>query len=222
MRFLPILFLLFSLLGCDGASQSPANGANGQASPTGKSEVLSKEALVKRIKELGGTVEFDEENPDKPVTAVKFIRRGDTNAELKYLKGLTELKTLDLNFSYVTDAGLKHLKGLTNLQTLYLSQTRVRNAGLEHLKGLTNLQTLYLIGTNVTNDGLVHLSGLTNLQTLFLSRTSITDAGLGHLKELTSLQDLRLDATDVTDEGAEELRKALPNCTVALEGFVTE
>ena len=174
MRLLPILFLLFSLLGCDGASQSPANGAKGQASPAGKSEVLSKEALVKRIKELGGTVEFDEENPDKPVTAVKFIRRGDTNAELKYLKGLTNLQTLDLNFSYVTDAGLKHLKGLTNLQTLYLS------------------------------------------------RTSITDAGLGHLQEITSLQDLRLDATDVTDEGAEELRKALPNCTVALEGFVTE
>jgi hypothetical protein len=46
----------------------------------------------------------------------------------------------------VTDAGLEHIKGLTQLRTLDLTQTKVTGTGLEHLKGLTQLQTLKLLG----------------------------------------------------------------------------
>ena len=55
-----------------------------------------------------------------------------------HLKGLTNLSSLELRHTQVTDAGLAHLKGLTNLGVSPRS-TRVTDAGLAHLKGLTNL-----------------------------------------------------------------------------------
>jgi len=52
--------------------------------------------------------------------------------------------TLSLSGPEVTDAVLKHIEGLTNLRELNLPRTQVTDAGLVHLKGLTNLQNLSL------------------------------------------------------------------------------
>jgi len=77
-----------------------------------------------------------------------------TDSDLKYLKEmLSELHSLSLGGTQVTDAGLEHLKGMSQLQHLYLNNTHVTDAGLEHLKGLTQLQELLLSGTQVTNEG---------------------------------------------------------------------
>ena len=57
----------------------------------------------------------------------------------------------------MTDAGLVHLKGLTELKELDLSDTRVTDVGLVHVKGLTKLQYLDPSGTQVTDAGLVDL-----------------------------------------------------------------
>ena len=40
------------------------------------------------------------------------------------LKGLTQLQSLNLRDTKVTDAGLVHLKGLTKLQSLDLAEPR--------------------------------------------------------------------------------------------------
>ena len=50
-----------------------------------------------------------------------------------------------------------HLKGLTNLQSLDLRKTKITDAGLVHLKGLNKLQWLYLMGTKVTDAGVSDL-----------------------------------------------------------------
>jgi len=50
-----------------------------------------------------------------------------------------------------------NLKGLTNLQSLDLYDTQVTDAGLVHLAGLTNLGWLYLHGTQVTDAGVAEL-----------------------------------------------------------------
>ena len=41
----------------------------------------------------------------------------------------------------VTDAGLKHLKGLTNLKKLFLYGTPITDVDLEHPKALVNIYT---------------------------------------------------------------------------------
>ena len=53
----------------------------------------------------------------------------------------------------MSDAGLKYLKGLTQLRALYLYRTKVSDAGLQHLAGLTQLNKLELGDTRVTAAG---------------------------------------------------------------------
>jgi hypothetical protein len=76
-----------------------------------------------------------------------------------------------------------HLKGLTNLRSLELTETRVSDAGMVHLKGLARLQGLDLSGTDVTDAGLRHLKGLIRLQYLSLAWTKVTNAGVQDLWE---------------------------------------
>jgi internalin A len=51
------------------------------------------------------------------------------------------------------------LKALTNLSSVDLPHTRVTNAGLAHLKVLTTLSELKLGGTQVTDAGVKELQG---------------------------------------------------------------
>ena len=53
----------------------------------------------------------------------------------------------------VTDAGLEHLKGLTNLKQLELFGTQLTDTGLVHLKGLAKLVYLDIRNTQVTDEG---------------------------------------------------------------------
>ena len=50
------------------------------------------------------------------------------------LKGLENLKPLDLSYTKITDTGLVHLKGLTKLEGLYLGQTKITPAGIKSLQ----------------------------------------------------------------------------------------
>lgn len=125
--------------------------------------------------------------------------------DARHLQELTNLKTLDLTDTQITDKGLEHLKGMTKLEALFLDNTQITDKGLAHLKDMTELDFLYLQGTQITDNGLPHLNGMTNLQALDLSGTRVTDAGLAHLKGLTKLEELYLWDTEVTEAGLEHL-----------------
>jgi hypothetical protein len=61
---------------------------------------------------------------------------GDADLEqsMKYLRGLPHLGDSDLAFTSITDAGLKQLPLLTNLKYISLLHTAVTAAGVEDLK----------------------------------------------------------------------------------------
>lgn len=89
----------------------------------------------------------------RTVVFVHFDSTTATDADLKHLDGLRQVKSLSLCGTQITDTGLENLKGLSQLRWLLLENTRVTDAGLEHLRGLTQLQQLDLKGTKVTNTG---------------------------------------------------------------------
>jgi len=165
-------------------------------------------SLTAQIRKLGGCVVSLVSRDDWPITAVRFCGR-ITDAELgqfKGLKGLSQLQSLDLSGTAITDAGLQHLKAFRNLQHLDLSRTAITGAGLVgYLRGLDDLQGLALSATRITDTGLQYLNGLPHLQSLNLAYTAITDVGLPHLKRLTQLQFLDLSRTAVTDIGLKYL-----------------
>jgi len=185
-------------------------------------------AAVEALQKLGAKVTRDDKQPGKPVVAVNLADcRKVTDADLKGLKDLPDLRELNLGGTPVTDAGMKELKDLKNLRTLGLVATKATEAGLKELKGLTGLQTLYLgDGPAVTDAalaalreaGLLHAlsqaeakdgkrpSGPADVLTLDLHEAKVTDAGMKELKDLKNLQSLDLGATDVTDAGLKELK----------------
>jgi Leucine-rich repeat (LRR) protein len=140
--------------------------------------------------------------------------------------GITEITSLTLSETPITDAGLAHLKGAVNLQTLNLYKTQVKGPGLENLKGLTKLTSLYVSNTQITDDTLGALikanklhalsratkfgdgrpTGLADIHYLNLLETPITDAGLKHLTGLTNLQSLNLQKAKVKGPGLAHLK----------------
>jgi Leucine Rich repeat len=107
---------------------------------------------------------------------------------------------------------------LKGLEALDLSGcSRVTDAGIRDLEGLTGLRSLLLCGCEqITDRGIALLSTLTGLQRLDLTDCAkITDAGLLRLRKLKSLKRLTLDGcAQCTNTGLEDLKEALPSCTV--------
>lgn len=133
-----------------------------------------------------------------------------TDADLRQLSSLHRLELLDLsNALAVTDAGLVHLRGLKDLKTLDLGAAewnlgrgpQISDAGLAHLRGLNNLREISLNSAPITDAGLANLTGLVNLESLELKGTQVTDLGLKRLQALPRLRRLDVTGTGVTEAG---------------------
>jgi hypothetical protein len=114
----------------------------------------------------------------------------------------------------LSDVGLACVAGRTDIISLNLRDTKITDAGLMHLTTLSGLKRLHLERTAISDDGIEHLAGLKNLEYLNLYSTKITDASLGYLKELESLIHLFIWETDISDDGARRLQTALPNLKI--------
>ena len=76
---------------------------------------------VKVVEKLGGKVTRDDKQPGKPVVEVNLSLTKVTDADLKQLKELKQLASLNLfGCREVTDAGVKELKELKQLTSLTL------------------------------------------------------------------------------------------------------
>jgi len=95
----------------------------------------AEEKAVKAVEKLGGKVKRDDKADGKPVVSVDFAGNGlVTDAAMKNVKGLKNLRELNLSGTKITDTGLEELKELKNLRELILDGTRVTDAGVEDLK----------------------------------------------------------------------------------------
>jgi hypothetical protein len=73
-----------------------------------------------------------------------------TDQTLEYLKGMEQLKELDLNGTQVSDEGLIILAELPNLEDLRLARTKITDEGFKkYLASKESLQKLDLTGTEV-------------------------------------------------------------------------
>jgi len=119
---------------------------------------------------------------------------------------------LDLANSLVTNDGLDAIRGLSNLRSLNLNLTSISDKGLETVCDIKSLERLWLHETKITNAGLAKLVRLPNLKVLDLSNTNISDSGLTHLEKLTSLEELDLRKTKMIKVAA--LRRILLNTRI--------
>jgi hypothetical protein len=73
---------------------------------------------------------------------------------------------------------------------------------------------LFLGYTKIVGPGLVHLAGLPSLRHLDLPGAPLTDAAVEPLKQMKHLQVLSINTTGMSEGAVEELRRALPDCTI--------
>ena len=118
---------LLTLCGC---------GGRGIEDEAKKPPVKDEVSAVKFVETLGGKVMRDGTKPGNPVVQVK------------------------LTYTQVTDAGLKELAPLKNLKTLYLGYSQITDAGLLELAALQNLTALEVSGRGVTDEGIQKLQKL--------------------------------------------------------------
>src|SRR5262245_30853281 len=102
------------------------------------------EKVVKRVEDLGGSVERDEGSPGKPVIGVKLTSCKATDADVAELRTFEFLTHLNLGDTLVTDAGLKKVAQLDSLTTLELGHTAITDKGLKELASLRLLTELGL------------------------------------------------------------------------------
>src|SRR5205807_947751 len=102
----------------------------------GDAEQKALAAIVK----LSGRIVRDDSKPGRPVVTLSLGSTNATDAHMKEITGLTELRTLDISGTKVTDMGLKELSGFKQLQTLDLSGAMMTDAGLKELATLKLLR----------------------------------------------------------------------------------
>ena len=98
--------------------------------PTTDAHQASLDKVVAAVQRLGGSVEFDETQKDKPIIKVDLHGTKVTDADLVILKDLKELRFLDLRLTHIGDAGVANLKNLKKLQTLNLFRSELTDSPL--------------------------------------------------------------------------------------------
>ena len=107
-----------------------------------------------------------------------------TDEILENISHLEHVVSLRLsNSKALTDAGIRHLVRMPQLRELDLSMTAVSERGLEVIRDLPNLERLNLMWTN-TGDGVIRLLAGRNSLTHFRSGSYVTDEGLAQLRDL--------------------------------------
>jgi hypothetical protein len=107
-------------------------------------------------------------------TGPAWVKSRVTSGESKYFE---RIWAVYLGGTAVTDADVRALASLTDLRELYLHRTAITDAALTEICSLQKLRVLHLRNTQVSDIGADALSCLTNLNQLFLYETRITEAG---------------------------------------------
>jgi Leucine-rich repeat (LRR) protein len=186
-------------------------------SPAGNAAV-GRLAKLASLKHLGlSSTDITDAAPLGDLTQIESLDLSATdltNTGLKSLAGLSALRSLVLRDARFTDAGLESLTPLINLRQLDLARTRLSDKGMTSLGKLTGLTHLVLDYGEIYDAGFARLAPLTSLEILSLDSTHITDASVILLKKFTKLKSLNLYHTVITPEGHTALRSALPECRI--------
>lgn len=92
---------------------------------------------------------------------------------------------IDLNNVDFTDQDLEKLRGLGNVRNLQMVRTKITDAGLKIIATFPTLQSLFLANTAVTDDGLQALAGHPKLSGVNANLTKVTAAGAERLHKAT-------------------------------------
>ena len=170
----------------------------------------NEQTAIENIKKNGGTVRSVAANDNSKEIDFHLSGKDLTDEQLADVTQVEEVIWLNLKDTKITDAGLKHLANLKNLKKLHLERTAVTDEGLANLSELSNLNYLNLYGTKVTDAGLEKLTNLKNLKQLYLWESGVSEDGAERLKQAipglvvnlgAELQPVKIEPVEDVEEG---------------------
>lgn len=162
--------------------------------------------IGKQLVALGATV-VNQAGNEIPATVMLSNMKGkdvDLDQALPLVAKLSQVKSVVLSSTKVTDDQLALLSGLSSLVDLQLSDTPITDAGIKHISGLPKLQSLYLSGTKVTSACLSDVAKLTKLTGLAFDNTAVS-GGYDALHALVNLELLVAGQLTITEEHAQQI-----------------
>jgi internalin A len=118
-------------------------------------EILSRFSTLRQL-EIHMTALTDEgvaQFAHAPLEVLWLAGSRITDAGMRAVGTMAELKHLDICSGGVTDVGLQAIAGLTSLEVLWLSQSRITDASIDILCRFTKLRELSVDKTGVTQAG---------------------------------------------------------------------
>ena len=170
-----------------------------------------------------------------------------TGDGLSALRGMQDLHFLNLTGTPLEDADVAHIAAISGVNQVYVARTGISGAALAGLAQLPNLTHVCIDATQATPEAIAGLATSPTLQlvTVFdaddesvrqvtqlkglwgltFVGEDITAASLPVLKQMQGLKELSLYDSSFLAEELDDLRQALPGCTVqqmpyAQVGFV--
>ena len=121
----------------------------------------------------------------------KELKKPEGKLTKTYLEKVTRL--ILNGTKKVTDAGLKGVAKLTQLKGLYLEGTDITDAGLKEVAKLKQLNFLALNLTQITDAGLKEAAKLKQLRFVNLEDTKVTEPGVAQLQKALPKCNIRHD-----------------------------
>lgn len=169
----------------------------------------------------------------KQLEVLRIAQTNITDEGLARLSGLERLTTLSLARTKVTHRGIRAIRSLQNITTFHLSPSALTRPMVDALKEFPNLSHLTIETDYVPYDGftvdpsldldpevptspasILLLKDLPHLRDLLLRGTLNDDSLIPALSKLRFLEVISFDKTSVSPGARNQLRRALPNCTI--------
>ncbi len=128
---------------------------------------------------------------------------GLIDIQVKLLRGMPELRMLNLGLNPITDDCLPSLALFQQLRELHLFHTQICGKTLPSLTHLP-LEVLTLEGTSADDSVAGSLSQMHELRELDLAATGLTDEGLRQISGLGRLRELNISMTACTFSGMDQ------------------
>ena len=141
------------------------------------------------------------------LTTIHLAYTDLTDPAMESISKLGALELLDLAGDDIGDTGIKQIAKIAGLKTLLLNYAKFSADGAAPLAGLLQLQRLDLVRTRVNDQSLALLAKLPQLQKINLDYTKIGDKGVASLSAAQALTELRLDSANISDEAVPALEQ---------------
>ena len=159
--------------------------AEGHAAPAKPAVDESLKATVSDLsKQFPGALSFEsQQSPLVTFTAVSMRGKLDDETFGKLAPVVSNLVTVDLSATKITDKSVAALGAAPKLRQVRLAETAVTDAAIDSLLKIPSLESVNFYGTKVTDAGIAKLAALPNLKRLYVWQTAVTPAGIEALKQ---------------------------------------